>query len=78
MRFLQDKKIKVSLFLQQSLQTQDGALVLSNEGLLPSISELPGCIKYFDRSAIVSTRHFELGDEGSVLNDQTYDSLLPW
>ena len=32
MRFFQGKRIKVSLFLQQSLQTVDGALVLKHQG----------------------------------------------
>ena len=32
MRFFQGKRIKVSLFLQQSLQTVDGALVLNHQG----------------------------------------------
>ena len=33
MRFFQGKRIKVSLFLQQSLQTVDGALVLKHQGM---------------------------------------------
>ena len=33
MRFFQGKRIKVSLFLQQSLQTVEGALVLKHQGM---------------------------------------------
>lgn len=59
MRYLQDKKIKVSLFLQQSLQNPDGMLVLSQTGRLPVGTDLPGRIRYFENGAIVSTSSFD-------------------
>jgi hypothetical protein len=47
-QFYQGKKIKVSLFLQQNLQTLNGTLVLCNHGSLPYGTELPGQIRYFE------------------------------
>lgn len=49
-RFFSDKKVKVSLFLQDGIQKQDGAIVLSNRGTMPSGVGVPGQITYFDQS----------------------------
>ena len=52
MRFLQNKKTKVSLFLQRNLQTMDGTLVLSNDGFLPYGTDAPGSVtRYKNGSA---------------------------
>lgn len=48
LRFLQDKKVKVSLFLQEKYQLQDGVLVLIPSGVLPPDTELPGVTNYCD------------------------------
>ena len=60
-RFLQGKKIKVSLFLQQGLQTMDGTIVLNNNGKLPFGTEIPGTIRYYDGKSITVTKNFESG-----------------
>jgi hypothetical protein len=59
MRFFQDKKVKVSLFLQQSLQVADGFLVLSNDGKLPAGTEMPGTIRFYEGGSVEVTRSFE-------------------
>eukprot|EP00993_Chasmostoma_nieuportense_P001249 NODE_2147_length_1267_cov_117.563158_g2041_i0.p1 GENE.NODE_2147_length_1267_cov_117.563158_g2041_i0~~NODE_2147_length_1267_cov_117.563158_g2041_i0.p1 ORF type:complete len:376 (-),score=106.31 NODE_2147_length_1267_cov_117.563158_g2041_i0:82-1209(-) len=48
--FFQDKKIKVSLFLQDGLQNPNGSMVLPSGGPLVNDQtvEAPGSIKYFD------------------------------
>jgi hypothetical protein len=59
LRFLQDKKVKVSLFLQQELQTSEGALVLTVNNKLPRGVETPGTIRYYENGSVVSTRSFD-------------------
>ena len=49
-RFFGDKKVKVSLFLQDGLQKNDGVLTLSYGGPLPPGADPPGRIAYFDVS----------------------------
>lgn len=44
-RFLQDRRVKVSLFLQDGLQNLDGTMVLVRDGPVPPGSELPGAIR---------------------------------
>lgn len=56
MRFLQGKKIKVSLFLQQGLQAVDGTLILDPTGKLPYGSEIPGVCRYYEGRNLVSTK----------------------
>lgn len=56
MRFLQGKKIKVSLFLQQGLQAMDGTLILDPTGKLPFGSEIPGVCRYYEGRNLVSTK----------------------
>lgn len=49
-RFFQDRRVKVSLFLQDGIQNLDGTIVVSCAGPLPTGTELPGVIRYFDPS----------------------------
>jgi hypothetical protein len=45
-RFFQDRRVKVSLFLQDGLQNLDGTMVLTRSGPLPVGTDAPGTIKY--------------------------------
>jgi hypothetical protein len=65
MRYLQDKKVKVSLFLQQNLQASEGTLILKNEGNLPYGTEKPGYIRVLEGGSVVNTRTFELDFGGN-------------
>jgi hypothetical protein len=56
MRFMQGKRIKVSLFLQQNLQTMNGVLVLNNSGSLPYGTDIPGHRKLFEGGKLVSVQ----------------------
>jgi Organic solute transport protein 1 len=58
MRFMQGKRIKVSLFLQQSLQTMNGVLILVNEGVLPYGTEAPGSRKFYEADTMVHRSDF--------------------
>ena len=58
-RFFQGKKIKVSLFLQQSLQNVDGSLVLSHVGELPYGTEKPGVCRYYEGGSVTKTMKFD-------------------
>lgn len=60
MNFLQGKRIKVSLFLQQGMQGLDGVLALSNRGTLPYGAEVPGTIRHFDGGSCVKERKISL------------------
>lgn len=62
--FYQGKKIKVSLFLQQSLQTVHGVLILNNKGTLPYGTERPGVIRYYEDHQLLRSEAFstELAD----------------
>jgi hypothetical protein len=47
-RFFQDRRVKVSLFLHDGLQSSDGSIVIQHKGPLPPGAEKPGAIRYFD------------------------------
>mmetsp|Transcript_53479 Transcript_53479/g.122904 ORF Transcript_53479/g.122904 Transcript_53479/m.122904 type:complete len:381 (-) Transcript_53479:72-1214(-) len=49
-RFFSDKRIKVSLFLQDNIQKNDGTIALSCGGALPPFVDAPGKISYYDQS----------------------------
>ena len=49
-RFFADKRVKVSLFLQDGIQKNDGTVTLSYAGALPPGAELPGRLTYYDIS----------------------------
>jgi len=48
LQFFQDRKIKVSVFLQEKIQSKDGFILMGHQGSLPVGAEIPGIIRYFD------------------------------
>lgn len=70
MDFYQDKKIKVSLFLQKDFQTLSGSFVLDNKGRLPYGTELPGQIRCYEDNNVVYTKTYphELTDKCFLSN----------
>ena len=48
--FFADKRVKVSLFLQDGLQKKDGVITLTYNTPLPPGADLPGTISRFDPS----------------------------
>eukprot|EP01038_Epipyxis_sp_PR26KG_P012081 gene12081-16167_t len=67
-QFFQGRKIKVSLFLQQNLQTLTGVLVVSNKGSLPFGAETPGQVRYFENGKVVQKKSYD-----HTLSDQCYE-----
>lgn len=45
-RFFQDRKVKVSIFLQDGIQLGDGSFNLSCAGALPVVTATPGSIRF--------------------------------
>lgn len=52
-RFFQDRRVKVSLFLQDGIQSADGLVNISHKGPMPFGAEKPGTIRYFDDEKVV-------------------------
>lgn len=48
--FFQERRVKVSLFLQDNIQNKDGGFVYSMKGPLPCCTQMPIQITYFDAS----------------------------
>jgi len=44
-QFLQDRRVKVSLFLQDKTQKDDGTFVISHEGSVPEGGNVPGTVR---------------------------------
>eukprot|EP00698_Gefionella_okellyi_P023009 TRINITY_DN7728_c0_g2_i1.p1 TRINITY_DN7728_c0_g2~~TRINITY_DN7728_c0_g2_i1.p1 ORF type:complete len:347 (-),score=79.16 TRINITY_DN7728_c0_g2_i1:19-1059(-) len=57
--FFQDRRVKVSLFLQDGIQHNDGELALTPGGWIPPYSHLPGTVRIF-AGADVRERHEEI------------------
>jgi len=47
-RLYQDRRVKVSLFLQEGLQLADGTIVINHQGTLPNGAEQVGKVTYYD------------------------------
>ncbi|KAJ4461649.1 putative Protein OSCP1 [Paratrimastix pyriformis] len=54
LRFLQDKKVKVSLFLQEGIQNSDGTLVLASPCNMSHCAQPLGTVRYFDDAGQVT------------------------
>jgi len=55
-RFFQDRRVKVSLFLTENIQAQDGSMIHSHRGPLPIHTEKPGAIRYFTKGSTTPSR----------------------
>lgn len=53
LRFFQDRRVKVSLFLQDGIQSSDGNIVIGWRGHLPRGATTPGVITLYDAQAKV-------------------------
>lgn len=56
-RFFQDRRVKVSLFLQDGIQNLDGTIVLDMRGPIPIGSDAPGTARYFGSDGSARTTH---------------------
>lgn len=58
-RFFQDRRVKVSLFLQDGIQNIDGTIVLDMRGRLPDSTDRVGRIDYYSGGSKVSSQVLE-------------------
>jgi len=76
--FFQDKRIKVSLFLQDNIQNPDGTIALTKGGPIPNDAtlEAPGAIRYYENGSVTATEKFDsplAGTIGEQLAGDVYD-----
>lgn len=50
LNFFRGRRVKVSLFLNEGLQFQDGSFAIHTNGPVPLGSQVPGIIRYFDKT----------------------------
>jgi len=63
--FLQNRRVKVSLFLQDRIQKADGSFIVQCSGVLPEGREKPGAIRYFKQGAETSREKATLASTGN-------------
>ena len=54
--FLQDRKVKLSVFLQLDMQHNNAVLVLPMDGPAPPLTVSPGAIRHYDATGISAGR----------------------
>jgi hypothetical protein len=74
-QYVQDKKIRASLFLQHDIQGKDGMFILSLKGPLPFGTSIPGTVKTYERGSVRHT--YKLNIEIKSAN-QTLETSGPW
>jgi len=72
-RFYQDKRVKVSLFLQEGLQLADGNICINPSGPLPVNVEMPGKITYYEAGKPVRTETIKVANATNVRERQPTD-----
>jgi hypothetical protein len=74
LRYMQDKTIRVSVFLQDEIQNIDGRIIVDNSGPGGIGGEMPGKVRYFSESGdVVKVSHFDLkSGENFVENKSTH------
>ena len=65
-RFYQEKRVKVSLFLQEGLQLADGNIACSAQGALPVNTDLPGRVVYYEDGKEVRSEALKLANASGV------------
>lgn len=66
--FFQDRHVKVSLFIQEKIQSLDGTLNIFYTGIGPIFSKKPGTVVYYNKGKVRDT------DELSILSSENYES----
>ncbi|CAF0941919.1 unnamed protein product [Adineta steineri] len=60
--FFQDVHIRVSIFLRENLQTQQGQFIMTTNGNVPTGFQPPGEIRTYKRGRLNSTHTFDAGE----------------
>ncbi len=70
--FLQDIKTRVSIFLRDGTQENDGKFVIKPVGVVTCECQIPGLIKYFnEKDEVRDIVTFASGGQYSVSNEKT-------
>ena len=70
--FLQDIKTRVSIFLRDGTQENDGKFVIKPIGVVSCECQIPGLIKYFDRNdEVIHVDRFDSLGQYTVSNGKT-------
>jgi len=65
-RFYQDRRVKVSLLLQENLQTNDGNIIVRCDNVLPQHTDKPGSIRYYSKGRVVKEETVTLANAAAV------------
>lgn len=68
--FFQDVHIRVSIFLRENLQTQQGQFIMKTNGIVPSGFQAPGEIRTYKRGRLNQTRTFDAGEHHEPPDDK--------
>ena len=70
-RFYQEKRVKVSLFLQEGLQLADGNIACTPSGALPVNTDMPGRIVYYEDGKEVRSETVKLANASQLKERST-------
>ncbi|XP_046574652.1 protein OSCP1-like [Haliotis rubra] len=73
LNFFQDMHIRVSIFLKDKVQSNNGRFVLQTSGELPWGTEVPGTIRSFSEDSKVSSSSFPCNSYSLAAKEGSYD-----
>ncbi|CAF2594731.1 unnamed protein product [Rotaria sp. Silwood2] len=68
--FFQDVHIRVSIFLRENLQTQQGLFIMKTNGIVPTGFQPPGEIRTYKRGRLNNTHTFNAGEHHEPPDDK--------
>ncbi|CAF3139670.1 unnamed protein product [Rotaria socialis] len=68
--FFQDVHIRVSIFLRENLQTQQGQFIMKTNGIVPTGFQTPGEIRTYKRGRLNNTHIFNAGERHEPPDDK--------
>jgi len=72
LRYMQDKTIRVSVFLQDEIQNIDGRIIVDNSGFGAIGAEMPGKVRYYsEKGDIIKMNHFDLKSGELFIENKT-------
>jgi len=80
LRYLQDKVIRVSVFLQDEIQTAEGRIIVENKGYGGVGISRPGTISYYNQDGkVISTANFQVDGSPQFIENknQTFLEAVP-
>ncbi|CAF3780596.1 unnamed protein product [Adineta steineri] len=68
--FFQDVHIRVSVFLRENLQTQQGQFIIKTNGVVPNGFQPPGEIRTYTKGRLSNTHTFDAGEQHQPTDDK--------